>query len=597
MQTGFPVPVRSTTSISPQLSKPEYKIRKDTVMIPMRDGVKLATDIYFPVNNSTQWPVILRRTPYNKSAMEFDARYYATRGYVVAVQDCRGLFASEGVWEAFVNEPEDGYDTIEWLGTREWSSGKVGMMGLSYQGWVQLWAAGQKPPHLVTIIPSCSPADPFGTNPFSYGIFMLPSIDLIQIFDASSAGSLSPKIMRDILYKRHDKVLNHLPVIDIDKKVMGKENQNWRTWIEHNEYDAYWERTNILGHLKDLDLPVFLQTGWFDLGVGSTWLLYKELKQSHNKFQKIIIGPWGHTDRSSSKWENYDFGKEAAPNLQKLFLRWFDYWLKGIDNKITEEPLVDIFVMFSNTWLKGDTYPLPETKPVKLYLSSKGNASTSLGDGKLVFSLEGDDSPFDQYTYDPGNPTPYPNYYALTLEEQSAANTNSQAKQRLTEAKQVHHREISKSRKDILVYQSAPLTKPISIAGPVSAVLYASTSAVDTDWVISFMDVDENGQILNLAVGSIRARFRNSMRKPELLEKNKVYRYDIDLSQTAITFQRNHRIRIEVASSFYPILSRNLNTGGHNEMETDYVKAQQKIFHSKEYPSHILLPVVLLQDD
>ncbi len=581
-QTGFPVPESSITDKSSQLSKPEYKIRKETVMIPMRDGVKLATDIYFPVYSNIQWPVILNRTPYNKSAMQFEARYYATRGYAVAVQDCRGLFASEGVWEAFVNEPEDGYDTIEWLGTRDWSSGKVGMMGLSYQGWVQFWAAGKKPPHLVTIIPSCSLADPFGTNPYSYGVFMLPTIDLIQIFNASAAGSLSPKTMRDILNKRHDKVLNHLPVIDLDKKVMGKENQNWRKWIEHNTYDSYWERTSILGNLKDFDLPVLLQTGWFDLGAGSTWLLYKELKLSHNKYQKLIIGPWGHTNRSSSKWENYDFGKEAAPNLQKLFLRWFDYWLKGIDNKITEEPLVEVFVMFANTWLKGNTYPLPETRSIKLFLSSKGNANTSLGDGKLIFSPFESGKPFDQYIYDPSDPTPYPEYYAVRLEDQAKKKADSQGEQSLNEKKQVYHREIVDSRKDILVYQSAPLEEPLSVVGPVSAVLYASSSAVDTDWVISFMDVDENSGILHLAVGSIRARFRNSLRKPELLKKNKVYRYKIALAQTGLTFQKNHRIRIEVASTFFPILSRNLNTGGDNEMETDFVIAKQKLFHSKE---------------
>ena len=356
-------------------------------MIPMRDGVKLATDIYFPQGKEERWPAILRRTPYDKKTEELEAQYFARRGYVVAVQDCRGLFESEGIFEPFIVEPKDGYDTVEWLGTRDWSCGKVGMMGLSYQGWVQLWAASQKPPHLTTIIPSCSPADPFYDNPYLYGIFMPPTIDLVQIFEAAAAGTLSDEIMHKILYKRHDQALNSLPVIDFDKKVLGKEIPYWRRWIEHNSNDGYWSQANFLATLKDLDLPVFLQTGWFDLGVNGTRLVYEGLKQSRNKFIKLIIGPWGHVDKSSSKWDEYDFGNEAAIDLQVLFLRWFDYWLKGIDNKILEEPLVQLFGMFSNQWLKGTTYPLPNTNIRKIFLSSSRGANTSQGDGKLIFSV------------------------------------------------------------------------------------------------------------------------------------------------------------------------------------------------------------------
>lgn len=323
-------------------------------------------------------------------------------------------------------------------------------------------------------------------------------------------------------------------------------------------------------------------------------MIHRELKESPSRFLKLVVGPWGHTDRSSSKWEDYDFGPEAAPNLQTLSVRWFDYWLKGIDNGIVDEPSVEVFVMFGNQWLRGDTYPLPGTTPTKLFLSSGGNANTSRRDGRLVFSQVSSEVPFDSYTYDPGDPTPYPSYYAVTLEEQTKATTSAEGQRSLTERKQARHREITETRSDILVYQSDPLTEPLSIAGPVSAVLYASTSAVDTDWMISFMDVDENGRILHLDKGAIRARFRNSMRDPELLEPGAVYRYEIFLSQTGITFRKNHRIRIEVASSFFPILSRNLNTGGHNEMETEFVKADQRIFHSAEHPSHIVLPVVSL---
>jgi putative CocE/NonD family hydrolase len=593
---GSEAPPSSPIESSVEPSAPDYKFRKETVMIPMRDGVKLATDIYFPIGEDSRWPVILIRTSYDKKAAAMEAGYFAMRGYVVAVQDCRGLFESEGTWEPFVNEPDDGYDTVEWLGTQPWSSGKVGMTGLSYLAWVQLWAAVRKPPHLVTVTPSCSPADPFMTNPYTSGVFMLPTIDLIQIFNGSAAGTLTPIAMREILYKNHEEVLNHLPVVDLDEVVVGKRDPIWRKWIQHNSFDAYWDRTALSGKLKELEIPVLLQTGWFDLGVGSSWLIYRELMESQSKFVKLVVGPWGHTNRSLSKWEDYDFGPEAATDLQRLFVRWFDYWLKGIDNGIVDEPSVDVFVMFSNHWLRGDTYPLQGTTDTKLFLSSGGKANTSKGDGQLVFSQVTDGAAFDRYTYDPGDPTPYPSYYPVTVEEQTKATMSPDGQHSLTESKQARHREVTESRSDILVYQTAPLAEPLSIAGPVTAVLYASTSAVDTDWMISFMDVDATGRILHLDNGAIRARFRNSMRDPELLEPDKVNRYDIYLSQSGITFQKGHRIRIEIASSFFPILSRNLNTGGHNEMETEFVKADQTIHHSAEHPSHLVLPVVALQE-
>ena len=579
-------------SKEPFLSRPIFEVKKKTVMIPMRDGVKLATDIYFPQGTQERWPTILRRTPYDKKTEEIEAKYYARRGYVVAVQDCRGLFESDGIFEPFIVEPKDGYDTVEWLGTRDWSSGKVGMMGLSYQGWVQLWTASQKPPHLTTIVPSCSPADPFYDNPYLNGIFMPPTIDLVQIFAAAAAGTLSDETMHKILYKRHDQALNSLPVIDFDKKLLGKEIPYWRRWIEHSSNDDYWKQANFLATLKELDLPVFLQTGWFDLGVNGTRLVYEGLKQSKNKFIKLIIGPWGHVDKSSSKWDEYDFGPEAAVDLQVLFLRWFDYWLKGKNNKILEEPLIQLFSMFSNRWLKGNTYPLPSTNFRKVFLSSSRGANTSQGDGKLIFSVSDAGKEVDQYVYDPGDPTPYPDYYVPSEKQSGQEMATSGDAEALHEKKSAYHKRITDSRNDILVFQTEPLRQPLTVVGPLSVILYASSSAIDTDWIISLMDADENGRILHLTLGGIRARYRNSLEKPELLETNKIYEYKLDLGQTGMTFRKGHRIRIEVASAFFPLFSRNLNTGGQNEKDTAYKRATQRIYHSAKYPSCILLPVI-----
>jgi putative CocE/NonD family hydrolase len=289
---------------------------------------------------------------------------------------------------------------------------------------------------------------------------------------------------------------------------------------------------------------------------------------------------------------DFNFGKEAAPDLQTLYVRWFDYWLKGIDNKIAEEPLVQYFVMFSNTWLKGDVYPLPETKFTKFHLGSGKGANTSRGDGTLRVEPPSHGKPFDEFVYDPADPTPWPEYYFKSEEETKREKEKTVDVDEAKAKAKAFHNSVTDARPDILVFQTAPLEEPVSVAGPLSAVLYASTSAPDTDWFVTLMDVDVKGEIFHLVRGTIRARFRNSMAKPELLEKDKVYRYEIDMWQTGITFQKGHRIRVEVASAMFPMFSRNLNTGGHNEKDTKVRKATQRIYHTAEYPSHVLLPVV-----
>jgi len=580
-------------SEDPLLSKPRYEVVKKTIMIPMRDGVKLATDLYFPESLEKKAPVILIRTPYKKDMQELEGNFFSRRGYITAIQDCRGRFASEGTWEPFLNEAEDGYDTVEWLGTREWSSGNVGMIGGSYVGWVQLWAASQKPPHLTTIIPNVAPPDPFYNIPYEYGtFFILGSIWWAEILETEATADISGSAMEKINDRKYEKILKKLPVIDLDKEIFGKENPYWRKWIQNNVNGAYWTKANFMDKLKDLNIPVFLQSGWFDGDAIGTKLNYLELKKSKNKYIKMIVGPWGHTAESSSRLGDYDFGKEAAIDLQTLYLRWFDHWLKGVDNKIIEEPLVQLFTMFSNKWHTADTYPLPETTFTPFYLNSVKGANTSGGDGKLLLEIPTKGRKCDHYTYDPGDPTPYPPFYFKTQEEEKKEKEKVLDVKEQEKKYKAHHNKVTARRQDILVYQTAPLEEPLTIAGPVSAELYAATTAVDTDWFVTLMDVDEKGENFSLVRGTVRARFRNSTQKPELLEKDKIYKYTIDLWHTGITFQKGHRIRVELASALFPVFSRNLNTGVHNEMGTTYKKAEQKIYHSKKYPSHILLPVL-----
>jgi hypothetical protein len=557
-------------------------------MIPMRDAVKLATDIFRP-KGEPQAPVILIRTPYKKEMVELEARYFARRGYACAVQDCRGRFSSEGIWEPFVNEPQDGYDTIEWLAVQPWSSGKVGMIGGSYVGWVQWWAAREKPAHLVTIIPNVSPPDPFYNIPYEYGAFFIwGAIWWADILESEATADLSGAAMSRIGEKKYLKLLRSLPVIELDKTVLGKENPYWRKWIEHPTNDAYWERANFLGRLKDVNIPAFHQSGWFDGDGIGTKLNYLSMTAAGHPYQKLVLGPWGHQDKATRQIGDLDFGPQALLDLPRLYLRWFDYWLKGVDNGILKEPLVKIFVMGSNKWLEADVYPLPYTRMEKWFLGSGGKANTSKGDGTLSPDLPPPNSVPDKYVYDPGDPTPNPDFYEESEEEEKKVRSVEE-KRREAEA---YHEKVTSSRSDIVVYQTQKLDKPLTFAGPVSAVLYASSSAKDTDWFMRLVWVQKDGKVFPLGEGKIRARFRDSAENPVLLKPGEVYEYSLDLWQTGITIPAGDALRLEVASASFPNFSRNLNTGGHNEKETAFVEARQTIFHEPKYPSHLLLPVI-----
>ena len=542
--------------VDPSVSQAKYDVKLEAgVKMPMRDGVKLSTDLYLPVG-VPKAPVILVRTPYKKEMIEIQGRYYARRGYVFAIQDVRGRFASEGEWEPLLHEPKDGYDAIEWLARQPWSTGKVGMIGASYLGWVQWLAATQHPPHLAAMIPNVSPPDPLHNLPFEYGILvLLPAIRWANLVETNSTGELSGATRIAVFDKNFDELLKPLPVIDLDKTVLGKESAYWRRWLAHPGADPYWGDTLFLDKLKKFRVPVFHQSGWFDGDAIGTKLNYLKMAAYGHTSQKLTIGPWEHSDTAEQVSLEVNYSPSAVIDLQRDYLRWFDHWLKGMDNGIMQEPLVNIFTMGSNRWLHGSKYPLPETRFEKLYLSDGGQLRFTPPDGKQTE---------DRYVYDPANPTPKPDF-------------------------------TKPPRKDMLVYTTPAFEKPYTIAGPLSAVLYAATSARDTDWFVYLQDVDGDGKSSDLwtdSCGKLRARYRNSMAKPELLQPGRIYRYDIDLWHTGVTIAPGHRLRVVIASADFPTYARNLNTGGNSESETRFVTASQTIYHDAKHPSHILLPMI-----
>jgi putative CocE/NonD family hydrolase len=543
----------------------------ETRMIPVRDGILLATDLYFPNEKSTSYPVVLIRTPYNKDLLKDYGEYYSNRGYVTAIQDVRGKFSSEGDWIPYKSEGKDGYDVIEWLAIQKWSNGKVGMVGGSYSGSVQMAAAIEQPPHLTTIIPNITPATPYNNTPYENGVFTLGSnFRWTDIVSGDISGKEMNTKFQEVFRKNWYNELNYLPVISLENKFSIKNVGFWSDWIKNEPGASYFESIDYLKNIDNIEIPVFIQSGWFDVANRGAKLLYRELNSNGNKSTKLIMGPWVHSDRSSNQLGQMYLGEDAGLDLFELYTKWFDYWLKGVDNGILDEPMIQLFNIGPNKWVYADNYPIKTSKKTKLYLSSSSNSKNS-EKGKLdeieSLSTEGETS----YIYDPSNPTPgFPEFMK---------------KNRFSE-----YRAMVDKRNDIIIFESESLKDSLTIAGPISAVIYASSTALDTDFNVTLTALDERGEIFPIGqtFGIIRAKYRNSLRDPELLNKNEIYKYTIDLSHTFYTLSPGQKLRLEISSCSFPDFSRNLNTGDNSQITLDYVVAGQKIHHNIKYPSHLV---------
>lgn len=541
-----------------------------TINMPMRDGIKLATELYFPENSEGPWPVILIRTPYSRKSQKAYGEFFSSHGFVVAIQDVRGQFNSGGDFELWNNEKQDGYDAVEWLADQEWSTGKVGMVGGSYGGWVQLAAAAENPPHLVTIIPVVTMGDPCGNHVYPSGVLHLTQhLQAISLFE-SRFGKGGDKYE---LQSDWQNQLNALPVIDLDLKLFGEKNKQWREHILHKPFDPYWEKSNVLRDLEKTNIPVFLIGGWYDFGGIGTKEAYLHLVKSANPNIKLLIGPWTHHNLGKSKLGPYDFGEEANVDIYDQELQWFNHWLKDSTNKLSNDSLVSVFAVGPNKWIKSNSYPLPQSDTLKLFLS--GNRNDSVKPRKLTFDYTSSNTRFETYKYEPANPTPYIWYNNFNEFDSMIG-----------------------SRNDLLIYETSPFDKDYQVIGPVSSTIYASSSAKDTDWFVYYFLVDsENNLQPVISRGQLRARYRNPEKGDQLLEKNEIYKYELDLWHNSFQIHAGYKIRVVLCSSSFPHFSRNLNTGKDNETDTSMIIAEQKIYHSKKYSSSIEFPIVNLIED
>lgn len=541
--------------------------------IKMRDGVELSADIYRP-DSEGKFPVILSRTPYNKNgqrALEF-GRYFASHGYVYIEMDVRGRGDSDGIFIPYINDGIDGYDSIEWCAIQDWSSGKVGTIGGSYLGKIQWLTAILQPPHLTTMIVMVTPSDPFVEFPTGIPIPM----------DISWYHAISGQVMQNIEAVDWAKLHYHLPLYTMDE-VAGRPNPRWKELIEHSKLDEWWEPLRYQNKFDKVKVPILHISGWYDDEQIGTPLNFigmttKGSTEEIRKNQKLLMGPWPHgLLRAKTKLGEIDFAPSSLIDFKDYFLKWFNYWLKNIDNGIMKEKPVKLFLMGDNIWIEEDSYPLPNTKWTKYYLHSKGKANSLFGDGKLS-TAEPRNEPIDSYTYDPNDPVPF-------ITEPSFAQIGGPDDYRSIER-----------RDDVLVYSTDLLSEDIVVCGPIKIILYASSSAQDTDLTAKLLNVWENGFAQRLTDGMIRARFRQGMDKPSLITPNKIYSYKIDLWNTCQTFKKNHQIRIELSSSAFPKYDRNPNTGEELGKTTHIQKADQKIYHSTNYPSHIILPIIPKND-
>jgi putative CocE/NonD family hydrolase len=573
-EVKFPKPYPPTNEI----------VVDNLVAVPMRDGVKLYADVYRPATPG-KYPVIVSRTPYSTerfpSAFEAPV-FFARRGYVFVFQDVRGRHESEGKWEPFRNDIEDGYDTIEWAAAQPWSNGKVGMQGGSYLGHVQWRAAMSKPPHLVAMFPAVAATSLYhdwitlnGGWRLSFNFGWGPVRQESRIMQNPGAHTMADG-SQNISY---DATQWHLPLNDM-QRLAGRNAQFYRDWITHPDYDAYWKKLNAEEVFEQIAVPVHTFGGWFDIFSQGTLRGYagmstKGANERARKGSRMVIGPWGHG--SSQKYGDIDFGPHAHLDQHTLELRFYDLWLKGEQNGLEKEPPVTLFVMGRGEWRQESEYPLARTQYRKMYFASAGKANTNRGDGKLSWQAPQASAGTDSYRYDPNNPVP-------SLGGNNCCGTPTPAGPR-------DQRPVE-NRGDVLVYTSDFLTEPVEITGPVKMVLHAASDARDTDFVAKLIDVFPDGRAISVAEGIVRARYRAGTDKPALLEPGKVYEFTIDLVGTSNEFARGHRIRVDVTSSHFPQFDRNPNTGEPFGTSAVVKVATQTVHHSAQYPSHVLLPVI-----
>ena len=603
-------------------SRPSAQLATDIVIeknleARMRDGVVLRADVYRLRTNGRR-PALLQRTPYSKNPDAPTSQYHrlAQAGFVVVVQDTRGRYMSDGVAVPH-DEGADGYDTVEWVAALPYVDGRVGMFGGSYSATVQLLAAPLRPPHLVALFPSASYASRYDMV-FQGGAFYLGdglSWSLGQSKDTRRR-VLEPTADRD-----HERGLSpderkqlrsewypHLPLNSIEALQLRRYLPGYFDLLQHPSYDAFWTTFDVAAKHPQFEVPAYHLTGWYDSLLNGTLANFSGLRANAGTArargnQRLIVGPWTHArpTATTTRVGAVDFGPEAGFDSEGLIIRWFKHWMPapvpaaapaamGSENTSGIPPArpldtgsatptpdwpgspVRLFLMGENRWRDEQEWPLTRAVPTPFYLRSDADARSRGGNGRLERTAAGASETPDTFTYDPATPVPTGLFGAYSRMP-------------------VDRREIQ-SRSDVLVYTSGPLAAPLEVTGPITAVLWISSTAKDTDFTAAISDVQPDGAALALTDGITRARYRKSKTVPELLVPGARYEVRIDVGATGNVFLPGHRIRLEVSSSNFPRYDRNPNTGAAFGTDASTVPARQTVFHDRDAASHLILPVI-----
>ena len=575
-------------------------IEKD-VMVRMRDGVALATDVYRP-DDGQKHPVLVMKSPYDKDdfwvvhELICSPLEGAVRNYAMVIASDRGRFKSEGIWR-FGHEGVDAYDMVEWAAAQDWSDGNVGLYGNCALGYAPWFGAIEQPPHLKAIFSYVSNANfhegwTYTTGgAFNLG-FNLPWVGFIGT-DTLSRMGLPPGELADLLATLAEvsnlgntpaetaaRLPRHLPLVDLPAATRL---DYWHEWLVHPSYDKFWQDRDGVALADRIQVPVLHATGWYDIcakgHVKMQHALMTHPDERVRRESRFVVGPWDHSayynHRETFSGER-DFGVATGPRwLAPMIFEWFDHWLKGKDATFMPgESKVHYFQMGENVWKDAEEWPPAHTK-VEYHLHSRGRANSRFGDGAL--SLEAPDTePVDSYVYDPLDPV-------VSVGGQTMMMTSG-----------VWDQAASEERQDILVYTTPRLASPVAIAGPVTVTLFAASDAPDTDFTAKLVDVEPDGYCANITEGIVRARYRHGTDREEFLNPGEVTEFEIELYDTAHTFLEGHCIRLEIASSNFPVFDRNLNSRVTPALGTaeDARKAAQQVFHDADRPSRLILPVV-----
>jgi uncharacterized protein len=588
-------------------------IVEKNVRVPMRDGVHLAADLYLPARNGKvaegRFPAVMERTPYDRENKVTEGRYFARRGYVAVMQDVRGRFGSEGEWYPFAKEAPDGYDSVEWAAAQPWCDGNIGTMGGSYCGSDQSALATLNPPHLKAMVVAVGTSNYHTSSMRQNGALELRFMVYAFRMATTSCEALADPALKAVLeadfarvgewlrrtpYKKGASPLRFLPSYQqwlLDILAEGDYNDYWKQ--RGYAIDAYYE--------EHADVPTIYLGGWYDSYARGTTSNYVALSKRMNSPQHLLMGPWTHGGWGNSFAGDVDFGPDAVlDDYNGYRLRWFDRWLKGIENGVERESPVRIFVMggadsrkdrngrlsHGGAWRDAPDWPLPGTRATPYYLHA---------DGTLALERPAPAEP-SRYTFDPRDPVPTIGGGISAAEGVMPAGAYDQCGDRrfygcadtLPLA----------ARSDVLVFQTPELEQSVEVTGPLTVKLWASSSARDTDFTAKLIDVHPpnadfpNGFAQNISDSILRGRYRNRRDRPELMEPGSVYEFEIVLYPTSNLFGKGHRIRLDISSSNFPRFDVNPNTGGPLGRDRRFLLAENAVYHDPEHPSHIALPVI-----